>query len=160
MDYAKTPQLSTQRLVLRELTLDDMPAAVEISVYDGVYATNEADAIDIHNKVYADVAQGESMHWGIFSSDGQTLLGSCGYYRGFADESGEIGYLLKTDARGHGYMGEAVKCIVDFGLDVLKLKTVVAFTSPDNLASIAVLQKAGFGQVTSTDDDLKFELGK
>ena len=54
-------------------------------------------------------------------------------------------------------MTEAVNLIVNFGFDILKLQSVVAYTDPTNSASIAVLQRAGFNKVRNEGADLKFE---
>jgi ribosomal-protein-alanine N-acetyltransferase len=103
------------------------------------------------------VENGESLHWGIFLKDSSELVGTCGYYRGFSRNNGEIGYILRPMYRGRGIMTEAVKLIVAFGFDTLKLETVVAYTSRENLASSEVLQKAGFKKGKSEQADFKFE---
>ena len=156
--FLKTPVLSNHRLVLREIGLADVASIVEISVYDGVFARNETEAIRILEKINADVARGESIHWGIFLKDNHELAGTCGYYRGFAGNSGEIGYILRPTYRGLGIMTEAVKLMVAFGLEKLKLQNIIAYTSPENSASMAVLRRVGFRKAKSDGDNLKFEL--
>jgi hypothetical protein len=81
--FSKIPVLSNQRLVLKEISLPDVPSIIEICVYNGVFATNESDAIDILKKINADVANGDSIHWGIFLKNTNELVGTCGYYRGY-----------------------------------------------------------------------------
>lgn len=155
--FEKPPVLSNDRLMLKEIKPYDVKAIIEISVYDSVFASSEAEAIHILEKISSDVAKGEALHWGIFLKSTNELAGTCGYYRGFADNSGEIGYVLHPSYRGLGIMTEAVKLIVDFGFDRLNLHSVVAYTDPSNLASIAVLQRVGFKKVKNEDADLKFE---
>lgn len=55
-------------------------------------------------------------------------------------------------------MTEAVQLLVDFGFKTLKLDKIIAYTDPSNSASVAVLQRAGFTEVKSTDGDRKFIL--
>jgi ribosomal-protein-alanine N-acetyltransferase len=155
--FVKTPILTSDRLILKEINRHDVGSIADISVYNGVFATNITEAIHILEQINADVENGESLHWGIFLKDSSELVGTCGYYRGFAQNIGEIGYIARPLYRGRGIMTEAVKLIVAFGFDTLKLDTVVAYTSPENLASIAVLQKAGFQKGKSEHADLKFE---
>jgi [ribosomal protein S5]-alanine N-acetyltransferase len=155
--FEKLPVLSNDRLVLKEIEPHDAKAIIEISVYDGIYAKNEAEAIHFLEKINHDVARGEALHWGIFLKNTSELTGTCGYYRGFANNSGEIGYVLHPSYRGLGIMTEAVKLIVDFGFDKLNLYSVIAYTDPANSASQAVLQRVGFKKVSSEDADLKFE---
>lgn len=90
------------------------------------------------------------------------LVGTCGYYRGYVKNSGEISYLLKISHRGLGIMKEAVKLIVNFGFDFLKLNSAVAYTNSNNPASIAVLENAGFKKAENANkpssiSELKFE---
>lgn len=155
--FEKLPVLSSDRLVLNEIQPEEAKALIEISVYDGVYAKDEAGAVQILEKINHDMAQGEALHWGIFLKNTGELTGTCGYYRGFASHRGEIGYVLHPSYRGLGIMTEAVRLIVDFGLDRLKLHAVIAYTDPANFASQAVLQRVGFKQVGSDEADLKFE---
>ena len=155
--FIKTPVIPGHRLVLKEISFSDVSSIIEISVYDGVFAEDEAGGMAILKQINADVANGDSYHWGIFLKETNKLVGTCGYYRGFSGKCGEIGYLLNSSARGRGFMTEAIKLMVAFGFETLGLTTVVAYTDPTNLASIGVLQRTGFHQVNSNDHDLKFE---
>jgi ribosomal-protein-alanine N-acetyltransferase len=153
--FVTMPRLITPRLELRGLRGDDVPLLLEISVYDGVFASDLSEAERILEKINHDCAQGEALHWGICLKTTGEIVGSCGFYRGFSDNTGEIGYLLKMAHRGYGYMTEAVSCITDFGLHQMGLKQIVAYTEAQNEASVAVLRRAGFQQVTDSSR-LKF----
>ena len=155
--FEKIPVLSNDRLVLKAIQPHEVPAIIEISVYDGVFAESEAEAIHVLEKINLNVAEGEALHWGIFLKDTSELVGTCGYYRGYAHNSGEIGYILRPSYYGFGIMTEAVNLIVNFGFDILNLHSVVAYTDPANSASIAVLQRVGFNEVRNEGADLKFE---
>ncbi|SEN46450.1 GNAT family N-acetyltransferase [Lihuaxuella thermophila] len=61
-------------------------------------------------------------------------------------QSGWIGYALDQDHNGKGYMTEAVRLVVSYAFDVLRLHRIEAGVMPHNLASIKVLEKAGFHQ--------------
>jgi [ribosomal protein S5]-alanine N-acetyltransferase len=154
--FSKMPLLSNERMTLRGLELSEAAAILDIAVYDGVFATNENQAAQTLERINADIAKGESLHWGIFLNETNEIAGTCGYYRGFAENSGEIGYILKESQRGKGLMTAAVQLLVDFGLKTLKLDKVIAYTDPSNSASIAVLQRTGFTEVQATDEDRKF----
>ncbi|HRI72068.1 MAG TPA: GNAT family N-acetyltransferase [Polyangium sp.] len=153
--FEKVPRLMTERLVLRGVEPGDIAAIVELSVYDGVFARNEVEAARTQAKIQADIANGECLHWLICLRDTREIAGSCSYHRGFAENVGEIGYTLKVAYRGRGIMTEAVNCIVAFGLNELKLDHIVAYTSPDNRASLAVLMRAGFFVDTSNPEQIK-----
>ena len=84
-------------------------------------------------------------------------VGGIGFF-GPPDDAGgvEIGYGLVADARGRGLATEAVVTVVrlaaDHGATLLK-----ADTTPANVASQRVLQKAGLTEVRRTDALVYFE---
>ncbi|MBW8361321.1 MAG: GNAT family N-acetyltransferase [Kaistella sp.] len=44
------------------------------------------------------------------------MVGTCGFYRGFANEEGELGCILLSRYRGQGFMTGALRAAIDFGL--------------------------------------------
>jgi len=64
-----------------------------------------------------------------------------------AADTGEIGYSLIESARGHGYATEALAAIVDEAFAVTNLGELQACCVPENTASRAVLDRAGFDEV-------------
>ena len=61
-----------------------------------------------------------------------------------AFQSCHLGYQLDGAHTGQGYMTEAVKRIVVFGFEELKLHRIEGNVIPRNLPSRAVLEKSGF----------------
>jgi RimJ/RimL family protein N-acetyltransferase len=59
------------------------------------------------------------------------------------DRRGDVGYVLRRSFWGMGYATEAVQRLVAFGFDVLDLHRIEATCSPENVASIHVLEKVG-----------------
>lgn len=57
---------------------------------------------------------------------------------------GDIGYLVKKEARLHGIAARAVGLLVDWCFDGLELGRVEIRCEPDNLASRAVAEACGF----------------
>jgi ribosomal-protein-alanine N-acetyltransferase len=55
-----------------------------------------------------------------------------------------IGYYLDHGQNGHGYTTEAVRLVVDYAFEVLRLHRIEAGVMPHNIGSIRVLEKAGF----------------
>lgn len=150
------PVLKSDRLLLRAIETTDIPAVVEISAYDGVLARHQSDALEFLERIKADSAKGESLHWGICSRDGCEVFGTCGYYRGFERNTGEIGYILRSAYRGRGLMTEAVRLIVDFGFRVMRLSRIIAITDSRNAGSIAVLERNGFRRLSVERDEILF----
>jgi len=56
----------------------------------------------------------------------------------------ELGYFLKKDYWGQGYMTEVVKSLCDLSMAELGLKQLSIITHLENLASQKVAEKSGF----------------
>ncbi len=154
--FSAFPTLTSDHVTLRALTLDDVPFVREISFYDGVAATTDEAAAGMLQRIEADMARGTSLHWGICLTGSDEVVGTCGFYRGFANDVGEIGYVLREAYRGRGIATDALRLVVAFGLDAMGLRAVVAYTSPKNQASRAVLARLGFRPVPMAGSGLAF----
>ena len=56
----------------------------------------------------------------------------------------EIGYGIKKEYEGQGYMTEAVTAMVGWAIEQIGVNNIEAETDPDNKASQRVLEKTGF----------------
>ncbi|QUG41913.1 GNAT family N-acetyltransferase [Psychrobacillus sp. INOP01] len=65
------------------------------------------------------------------------------------------GFTLDKEYNGKGYTTEALQLIVDFAFRELKLHRIEAGAMPDNIASIRVLEKAGFKKEGIAKENLK-----
>ncbi len=157
-NFEIAPLLSSSRLILKEIKPCDYSSIIDITMYDGTTCKDEEDVKNILKKIEKNAKKGETFHWGIFLKESDEIIGVCGYYRGFKNNSGEIGYVINTDYRGKGFMSEAMECLTSFGFRTLKLNSIVGYTDELNKASQSVLKKSGFKAVLSDQDDLKFEL--
>ena len=59
-------------------------------------------------------------------------------------EKAELGYELNKAHQRKGYMGEAVKVVIAFAFNNLKIKNLEAYTHIDNAGSISLLRKNSF----------------
>lgn len=59
-----------------------------------------------------------------------------------ADEI-EVGWAVAVEARGRGLATEAARAVIEYAFDALGADEVVAYTSPDNAASLRVMEKLG-----------------
>ncbi|MBT2503510.1 GNAT family N-acetyltransferase [Curtobacterium sp. ISL-83] len=89
---------------------------------------------------------GSRCEFGIRVGDDPRLLGTVGLF-GFADGTAEIGYAMHPDGRGHGFVTEAVRRVLDWafasepgGLGLLRVQwRAIASNTP----SAAVAQRLG-----------------
>lgn len=65
------------------------------------------------------------------------------------------GFTLDKEYNGKGYTTEALQLVVDFAFNELKLHRIEAGAMPDNIASIRVLEKAGFKKEGIAKENLK-----
>jgi ribosomal-protein-alanine N-acetyltransferase len=75
----------------------------------------------------------------------------------------EIAYAILPQHQGRGYATAAARAMVDYASRSADVRTVIAHTMPDGVASQRVLQKAGFrhtGEIVDPEDGLvwRFEL--
>jgi [ribosomal protein S5]-alanine N-acetyltransferase len=82
----------------------------------------------------------------IFRSDDMKYLGWCGYHTIVVNhQRAEIGYeLLAEEERNKGYMGEALKKVIQYGFEDLNLNRIEALTSLENEISQKLILANGF----------------
>jgi RimJ/RimL family protein N-acetyltransferase len=88
-------------------------------------------------------AEGSELTWGIRAAgDWVGMIGLNGASRGGA---GEIGFWLAAAARGHGYVTEAARAVVDFGFsDEVALARIEWRAIVGNVASARTARRLGF----------------
>lgn len=148
------PTLFDENLLLREVLYADMHALWEISFYDGQPARSAEEAWEMQKRINADYAAGNSVHWAIVDAVTQSVVGTCGYYRGFEAESGELGCVLLPQYRQKGFMTTALWMAIQYGFDTLGLKSITALTHKENARAIRLLERLGFVKELAGKDDL------
>jgi len=146
------PVLETERLVLRELTLDDARAVAERAgdkrVARYLIAVPTPYPITLATRWIAGRiawwSQGRGVTLAIARSDAPAdLLGTVSLRRFVRDRRAELGYWLGADAWGKGYATEAAGALVDFGFGEMALARIYAHVLEGNAASCRVLDKLG-----------------
>ena len=77
-----------------------------------------------------------------------------------ADRAGELGIAITAAMQDKGYGTEAVRAMVDYGMDTLGLRRVFLKVFPDNARAIRVYEKCGFREYDRTEDDVFMEVTK
>lgn len=154
IDQNRMPTLSTPRLILRQMDLDDLDFAFrhfgdpEVNRYlvDEPPITTREQAEEII-RFYLH-PQGKSYNrWGIALKENGALIGTVGYHQWERKHyRAEIGYDLSRKYWRRGLMSEALGVALDFGFESMALHRVGALVHPDNRASIGLLEKFGFAR--------------
>jgi RimJ/RimL family protein N-acetyltransferase len=58
-------------------------------------------------------------------------------------EDPELGFMILKKHWGQGYTTEIARSLIDYGLNELRLSSIVACANPSNVASIRILEKIG-----------------
>jgi RimJ/RimL family protein N-acetyltransferase len=140
-------ELRDEDLELRPFTLDDVPAIVSacndpeiqhwIPMVPRPYSEEDARAF-----VQGEV-QGIGQEQFAITENGR-LVGSIGLGINEFSRNGHIGYWCAPDARGRGLTTRALRLLVRYGLEELRLERLELITDPDNHASQRVAEKVGF----------------
>lgn len=152
--YKNFPMLASEKIVLREILQTDIKDIIEISFYDGKQAVNENEAAKMQANIEEDYQKGDSIHWGIARKEDNLLIGTCGFYRGFAEEKGELGCVLMPNFQGKGYMTTALQLAIEFGIEKMQLSSIFAITSSKNEKAIRLLERLHFVKVENMKDDM------
>ncbi len=71
-------------------------------------------------------------------------IGGCGIFLKDDLQTASIGYILNPDYWNRGIVTEAVKGLIEFAIQQLKIKSLQATCDTRNIASRRVLEKTGF----------------
>lgn len=147
------PELETNRLRLRELTPADAPTifaihgnapAMRFFGTDPLVNVNEARNL-IEKFASWRAMPNPGVRWGLEEKTTSLLVGTCGLF-GWNREWCKCGtgYELSPEARGRGYMREALVAVFSWGFAQMHLNRIEAQVHADNAPSLALAEKLGF----------------
>jgi ribosomal-protein-alanine N-acetyltransferase len=152
--FDRFPELTTKRLVLREVTSDDAawyhehfsrPEMIHgqgAPPPDGIKGAREE-----LQTYFTDLFENRNgFRWGITLKGNNGIIGSIGFYK-WVKPSGhqaEMGYDLDPEFWGKGIMTEAMMSVVDFGFRKMGLNRIEVLIMPRNRRSENLVRKLGF----------------
>ena len=148
----KTPTLETERLILRPFNLDDTVAVFEgwesdPDVAKYMFWTSHNDIEKTKEWIAFEMGQIEKEDWYRFAlvqKETNELIGTALIYYEDEVQCWEIGYNLGKKYWGNGYATEAMKKVILFAIEELKLSEIVGRYAKENPASGNVMRKLGF----------------
>ena len=151
-------RLRTDRLVLRSLRLDDAPdmfeytSEPEVSQFLNWHPHRETE--EAKSWIASKLARAEvdDLLLGMELRESSKLIGTVrAYHFDAVTSSCEISYALNPLYQGCGYMGEALRCLVDTCFEAVGVKRVVACIDCENAASVHVACRLGMERVSGGD---------
>ena len=161
--------LETERLILRQLTLDDDEFIFEL-LNDPSFIQNigdrhirtmdDARAYILNGPVASYSKNGFGLYLVLLRETNESI-GMCGLIRRDGLEDVDIGYAFLPRFWSKGYAVEAARATKVYARDVIGLKRIVAIVDPANEGSIRVLEKIGLHyekMVRLSADDIDLQL--
>lgn len=146
-----TKKINTDRLILKRFELEDSEEIFNNYV-------NDADFIKWSNKRKITLQEeveylknatlkytnNTYYNWAIYSKEKHCIIGAIRLSNvNLEDESVELNYVIGQKFTNNGYMTEALKAVISFCFNDIKLKKVYGICAIDNVASKCVMEKSG-----------------
>ncbi len=152
LDFVHFPFLTTKRLTLRPIENSDAAFIFNLrtSEYNNRYLDlpipeSIDDCVSKVESIQKGIVANRHIYWAIDANESKEIIGTiCLWNFDLLKERAELGYELKEDAQGQGYMTEALLAVLEYGKENLQLKTIEAYTHEKNDASSKLLKKQGF----------------
>jgi len=155
MKFKPFPEIITERLFLRRINESDCDAILFlrsdktinkfIKRPESEKTKNKADSLKFIKKINDGIENNNFISWGITLKENSKIIGTiCLWNFSKDNKKAEVGYDLNPLFQRKGIMGEALKNIIAFGFNELRLNKIEAFTHKENESSKILLEKNGF----------------
>lgn len=158
--------LETDRLILRKIVDDDAEA-----LYRNIYNNFEyfkfyyqfpfesfeeyKPLVEKYKKWYAN---GNHFRWGIVLKETNEIIGLVQLHgKDVSNNNCKIGYIIGYNYTNKGYAKEAVKAVIDFGLNILNYHRIDAEIVTENEPSIRVAEGVGMRMESLREDGYKID---
>ena len=144
----------TDRCLIRELSLSDLPALYEL--YDKPGMTDFVEPLyDYETELEYQKAYIENMYgfyeygmWLVFLKETGKLIGRAGL------EHNEMGYMIEPELWNQGYATEVCRFIIDYARENTDFEELYCRIDERNEASVRLAKKLGFTNSGHIDDNI------
>jgi ribosomal-protein-alanine N-acetyltransferase len=143
--------IETERLLLREVTLDDLS---ELHTYYTKIENSASATWEVHTteeetkkeivEIIENYRAGKEAHWAVCDKKTGAIMGLGGIF-GYIPKhhKATMGWGFDSKYWGNGYATELGRACVEYGMKYLQLNRIDAVVRVDNIASRKVLEKIG-----------------
>ncbi|MFV8351671.1 GNAT family N-acetyltransferase [Flavobacterium sp. XS2P14] len=165
INFNPFPNLETERLLLRRVDSNDIKEIFALRSNPETMKYIPRPLVKTDEEALAHIAMidgkidsNEGINWAITLKNNPKLIGIIGHYMIKPEHyRAEIGYMLLPEYHGKGIVSEAVKEVVKYGFEVMKLHSIEAVLDPENYGSAKVLEKNGFVKEAHLKENSFFE---
>jgi [ribosomal protein S5]-alanine N-acetyltransferase len=143
--------IETERLILRKFTVDDAAFMLELLntpdwlrfIGDrNVRTLEQAEQYLLNGYMKSYQNYGFGFYVVVIKAT-QELIGICGIVKREGLEDVDIGFAFFQQFMGKGYGYESASAVLNYALNDLKIKRIVAIVDPENVVSIGLIKKIG-----------------
>ena len=142
---------TTERLIIREITLDDMQSIFDLNAdsevvrytSDPAFKNMEEVADLIENNIRYQYRTYGMGRCAVIDKESGLFMGWCGLKFREGQNETDLGYRFMKKFWGKGYATEAAKAFLTYGFTIKNLERIIGCAIKENIASIEVLKKCG-----------------
>lgn len=159
------PTIETERLLLREVTLEDAPdfftgrsdpKAMQYICKPLHKTVSETE--DLIKQIKENILANSAIAWAITLKEEGKFIGSISYHHIIPEHHrAEVGYMILPPYWKKGIASEALKAVLDHGFTKMKLHSIEAKIDPRNIDSANVLKKNNFVREAYYKEDYLYE---
>jgi ribosomal-protein-alanine N-acetyltransferase len=151
INFTPFPNLETERLKLRQITTEDLNEFFLLKSDERILrgynakAKTYEEAGQFLQRISEEISKNEWINWGITFKGENKLIGSICFWNIVEEQSkAEIGYELMPEYQGKGIMSEAVKAVIEYGFENMRLDWIEAVPYSENMKSARLLERNNF----------------
>ena len=146
-----TKKINTERLILKKFKLEDAEEIFNNYANDDDFIkwSNKGkvtlqEEVEYLKSVLEKYTDNIYYNWAIYSKENYCIIGAIRLSNiDLVNESVELNYVIGQKFTNNGYMTEALKSVISFCFDEVKIKKVYGICAIDNIASKCVMEKVG-----------------
>ena len=152
LNFSPFPELKTDRLILRRLSIKDENEIFFLRSDDRVNkylnrpkAGSIEDARKHIDTVNKGIDNNESVLWGISLLNAASIIGTiCLWNISKENDTAEVGFELMPAFQGKRIMREALSEVMRYGFEILKARKLMDWVHHENTRSVSLLTKFNF----------------
>jgi len=165
LNFHPFPERRTEKLLLRRMKGTDaaelffLRSDPRVMQYIGREpAKSEEEVIEFIETINKNIDANETIMWAIaLKEEPHRLIGNITLWQINKDHSrAELGYLLHPDHWRKGIMREAIRAVIEYGFEVMKLHSIEAKVDSGNSGSALLLENVGFSKEGYFKEDFFF----